>query len=157
GSPHVASVKYLGRQFLQNRVDVTGADCASSILLPSGESLWIFGDTVEGPFRSIRKLDLSRLRSSTAAIVAPQNSSAGIKQFQVLTDSSGKRARQVVPFLDGEDPAKIRLWPIHGIVAGRYIYLFYHRIILLDGVDVFTNFQLNGMGIAKTEIEKLQF
>ena len=52
----VASVRYLGNQFLKNKVDVTGADGATSFVLPSKESLWMFGDTVEGPFKTIRGL-----------------------------------------------------------------------------------------------------
>src|SRR4051812_19378180 len=46
----VKSVRYLGEQFRMNQVGITGADGATSIVLPSGESLWMFGDTVEGPF-----------------------------------------------------------------------------------------------------------
>src|SRR4051812_20135935 len=63
-SSHVASVRCLGPQFLENSVGVTGADCASSIHLPSGDALWIFGDTVEGPFESIRKVNLTPLWSN---------------------------------------------------------------------------------------------
>ena len=54
----VASVRNLGNQFLSNSVGVTGADGATSLVLPTGESLWVFGDTVEGPFETIRGLDL---------------------------------------------------------------------------------------------------
>ena len=37
------------------------------------------------------------------------------------------------------------------------MYLFYHRITLLNNVDVFSNFQLDGMGIARAELGKLNF
>jgi hypothetical protein len=156
-SPLVAAVRNLGSQFLDNRVGITGADGATSLLLPSGESLWLFGDTVEGPFDSIRKLELTGLRSNTAAIVPKQDVSQGIKEFVFLADESERRPRQIVPFADDEDPAVHRIWPIHGVTAGRHIFVFYHRITLLKGVDVFTNFQLDGMGIARAEIDKFNF
>jgi hypothetical protein len=153
----VASVKDLGSQFLENRVGITGADGATSTVLNSGDSLWVFGDTVEGRFESIRGLDLSRLRSNTAAVVPRQNASQEIKNFRFLSDDAGTRPRQIVPFAADEDPAKHRIWPIHGIAVGDHVYLFYHRITLLKGVDVFTNFQLDGMGIARADADKLDF
>src|SRR5690242_12878856 len=61
GTSLIASVRNLGPQFVPNPVGITGLDGATSIRLPSKESLWLFGDTVEGPFESIRKLDLTNL------------------------------------------------------------------------------------------------
>jgi hypothetical protein len=153
----IDSAKHLGSQFLGNRVGITGMDGATSTLLPSGESLWLFGDTVEGPFESIRKLDLKGLRSSTAAVVPQQDASHGIKQFRFLADETGRRPRQIVPFARDEDPAIHRIWPMHGITVGQHVYLFYHRITLLKGVDVFVNFQLDGMGIARADVSELSF
>jgi hypothetical protein len=153
----VAAVRNLGSQFLDNRVGITGADGATSLVLPSGDSLWMFGDTVEGPFESIRKLELTGLRSNTAAIVRKQNVSDGIREFSFLADESGKRPRQVVPFAGDEDPAIHRIWPIHGVTVGHNIFVLYHRITLLKGVDVFLNFQLDGMGIARAEVGKYNF
>jgi hypothetical protein len=153
----VPSVRYLGNQFLGNEVGITGADGATSTVLPSGDSLWLFGDTVEGPFKSIRRLDLTRLRSNTGAIVPKQDASHGIKNFRFLSDEGAKRPRQIVPFAPDEDPAVNRIWPIHGVTIGPNIYVFYHRITLLKGVDVFINFQLDGMGIARADSGDLQF
>jgi len=153
----VASVRYLGNQFLGNKVDVTGADGATSTVLPSGEAVWIFGDTVEGPFKTIRGLDLTSLRSNTGAIVPQQDASRGIAEFRFLTTEDGKRPRQMVPFAAGEDPARVRIWAIHGLSVGHEVYLFYHRISLLEGVDVFENFKLDGMGIARADANELQF
>jgi hypothetical protein len=153
----VASVRYLGNQFLDNRVRVTGADGATSTALPSGESLWVFGDTIEGPFKSIHGLDLTRFRSNTAAIAPQQNAANGIKRFRFLAEPDGKRPRQIVPFAPDEDPAVHRVWAIHGVCLRKRIYLFYHRITLLKGVDVFVNFQLDGMGIARADTDDLQF
>jgi len=62
-----------------------------------------------------------------------------------------------VPFASDEDPAVNRVWPIHGVAVGPHLYLFYHRISLLKGVDVFTNFQLDGMGIARANVADLKF
>ena len=50
-----------------------------------------------------------------------------------------------------------RVWAIHGLCVNDAIYLFYHRITLLKGVDVFANFQLDGMGIARGEIDNFEF
>jgi hypothetical protein len=153
----VASVRNLGNQFLKNKVGVTGADGATSTILPSGDSLWMFGDTVEGPFKTIRGLDLTSLRSNTGAIVPRQNTSQGIANFRFLSDESGKRPRQIVPFATDENPAKHRIWAIHGLSVGQHVYLFYHRITLLEGVDVFVNFKLDGMGVARADASDLQF
>lgn len=153
----IESVKLLGNQFLENKVGVTGADGATSIVLPSGDSLWMFGDTVEGPFKSIRGLDLTNLRSNTGAIVPKQDLSQGIKNFHFLADDTGKRPRQPVPFAADENPAVNRIWAIHGVAFDSQLYLFYHRITLLKNVDVFVDFQLDGMGIAKANTNELTF
>jgi hypothetical protein len=153
----VGSVRHLGNQFLENEVGVTGADGATSTVLPSGDSLWLFGDTVEGAFKSIRGLDLTRLRSNTGAIVPKQDASHGIKNVRFLSDESSKRPRQIVPFAFDEDPVVNRIWAIHGVTLGRNVYVFYHRITLLKGVDVFINFQLDGMGIARADVGDLRF
>jgi hypothetical protein len=62
-----------------------------------------------------------------------------------------------VPFAPDEDPAKRRVWAIHGLCIAEQIYLFYHLITLLKGVDVFVNFQLDGMGIARADVRDFQF
>lgn len=156
-SSRIASVRNLGKQFLENPLGVTGTDCASSLLLPAGDSLWIFGDTVEGEFESIRKLDLTNLRSNTAARTPRQDLSRGIQEFQFLADSTGKRPRQIVPFAADEDPSRHRIWAVHGLTLDRTLYLYYHRITLLKGVDVFANFKLDGMGIAKGAVDEFEF
>ena len=153
----VESARYLGSQFLNNLLGVTGMDGATSIVLPGDRSLWVFGDTVEEPFESIHGLDLSRLRSNTATIVPRQDVSAGIHRFKLLTAPGGKQPRQIVPFTANEDPSVHRVWAIHGICVGQRVYLFYHRITLLKGVDVFANFQLDGMGIAHADVRDLRF
>src|SRR4051812_44441139 len=153
----IAAVRSIGNQFLDNRVGVTGADGATSTVLPSGDSLWMFGDTVEGPFKSIRGLDLTKLRSNTGAIVSKQDALQGISNFRFLADETGKRPRQLVPFAAHDNPAVNRIWAIHGIAVDSQVYLFYHRITLLKNVDVFVNFQLDGMGIAKADASNLVF
>jgi hypothetical protein len=153
----VSSVRLLGKQFLNNSINVTGLDGATSVQLPTGDALWMFGDTVEGPFKSIRDLDLSQLCSNTAAIVPRQDVSRGIKDFHFLVQPDGKRPRQPLPFAPDEDRAVQRVWPIHGVCVGKQVFVFYHRITLLKGVDVFVNFQLDGMGIARAPIGDLEF
>jgi hypothetical protein len=152
-----ASVRYLGKQFQENAVNVTGCDGATSIKLPSGDALWLFGDTVEGPFTSIRTVDLKDKLSNTGAIVPTQDATNGIKQFHFLTQTDGRRPRQIIPFAADEDPAKQRLWPMSGACVGKHVYVFYHRITLIDGVNIFDNFQLDGMGLARANTDDLQF
>jgi hypothetical protein len=156
-SGDVASVRLLGNQFGDNAVNVTGQDAATSILLPNCESLWVFGDTVEGAFESIRGLPLADKLSNTGAIVPRQDVSSGIREFRFITTDDGKRARQLIPYQDGEDPSEVRLWPIHGTCVGDEVFVFYHRISLLPGVDVFDNFKLEGMGIARAKIGQWKF
>ena len=95
--PLVESVRYLGKQFQNNSVNVTGLDGATSTKLPRGDALWVFGDTVEGPFTSIATVDLKDKLSNTAAVVPAQDAADGIKQFQFLTQPDGKRPRQIIP------------------------------------------------------------
>jgi hypothetical protein len=151
------SVRIMGNQFLDNKVGVTGADGATSTILPSGDSLWIFGDTIEGPFKTVHNLELTGFRSNTAAIVPKQDASQGIQRFSFLTDMNGKRPRQIVPFASDENPTMHRVWAIHGVCLHQQIYLYYHRITLLKGVDVFINFKLDGMGIARAKVNDLDF
>lgn len=153
----IAAVRFLGEQFLGNQLNITGLDGATSTPLPSGDALWMFGDTVEGPFESIRKVDLSGLRSNVGALVPTQNAKEGIKKFNFLREADSQRPRQLIPFAEDENPATHRIWPIHGVCVGQAVYLFYHRITLLKGVDVFENFQLDGMGIARADVSKLEF
>jgi hypothetical protein len=89
--------------------------------------------------------------------VPPQDAKDGIKKFRFLAERNEKRPRQLIPFAADEDPAKNRIWAIHGVCVGENIYLFYHRISLLKGVDVFENFQLDGMGIARAKVAELEF
>ncbi|MCA9258348.1 MAG: DUF4185 domain-containing protein [Planctomycetales bacterium] len=156
-SPHVESVRNLGDQFLDNSVNVTGADGATSLELSDAASLWVFGDTVEGPFETIRGLDLTHLRSNTAAIVPRQPAAQGIGEFHFLATADGKRPRQLIPYEADESPSLHRIWGVHGLQHGQNVFLFYHRISLLPDVDVFANFRLDGMGVARSNVDELQF
>lgn len=60
-SQFVASVRDLGTQFLDNDVDITGQDAVTSVALADGSTFWIFGDTIEGPFDSIRGFELTEV------------------------------------------------------------------------------------------------
>jgi Domain of unknown function (DUF4185) len=153
----VESVRNLGSQFQENEVGATGFDGATSTPLPGGSALWMFGDTIEGPFKSIRGLSLADKLSNSAAIVPSQDASQGIRNFHFLAQPVAKKPRQLVPFTPDENPAVHRVWPMHGVCIGEYIYLFYHRISLIEGVDVFDNFKLDGMGIARAKTSDLVF
>ncbi len=155
-APIVQAVRDLGIQFQPNHVDITGQDGAASIVLGGGRSFWIFGDSVEGAFESVHDIDLGAVFSSTASIVPDQNPADGIRDFRYLTADDG-RARQIVPFEDDEPPARFRIWPIHGIVVGDRIYLYYHKIELLPVVTVIQHFELAGMGLARADTAAFEF
>ncbi|MBZ2194877.1 DUF4185 domain-containing protein [Occultella gossypii] len=148
-SPLVASVRDLGVQFLKNDVDITGQDAVSSVELSDGTTFWIFGDTIEGPFDSIRGFELTEVLSNTGAIVPLQDISSGVQEFRYLTEPDGTRARQLIRFIPPEHKARQRLWAIHGAQVGEQLYLYYHRITMDPEVDVFETFVLDGMGVAK--------
>jgi Domain of unknown function (DUF4185) len=146
--PLVESVRDLGVQFLDNDVNATGFDCASSIPMPGDRSLWIFGDTVEGPFETIRHYPLADVLSGTGGIVPLQDISGGVHGLEFLTSPDG-RPRQLLPFITPEDKAKQRLWAIHGSHVGGRLWLYYHKITMDPELDVFEAFTLDGMGLAR--------
>ena len=152
-SPLVASVRDLGVQFLDNDVDISGQDAVTSVELPNDETFWIFGDTLEGPFETVRYLSLTEVLSNTGAIVPKQDISDGIKEFTYLTEPDGKRARQLIAFEPPEHKSTQRLWAIHGTHQDGALYLYYHRITMDQKLDVFETFQLDGMGIAKADAD----
>ncbi len=157
--PVVESARYLGIQFRDNNVDISGQDAATSIVLPGGnESFWIFGDTVEGPFpESLHDFDLTDVLSNTASIIPFQDAADGLQRFEYIKTADGKRARQLIKHHDDENPTIHRLWGIHGICVEDQIYLFYHKITMLPETSVFDDFKLNGMGIAKAKIGTYDF
>ncbi len=147
----------MGPLFQPNAHNITGQDGATSIPLPAGGALWLFGDTIEGEFRSIRGLSLADKLSNTAAVVPAQRARQGLTPFNFLTTTDSQRPREVIPFHSDESRAKERLWPMHGTCVGEHIFVFYHRISLLPGVDVFENFKLEGMGLARARIGEWRF
>jgi len=155
--PICASVRDLGLQFLDNPLRITGQDGATSTQLPNGDALWLFGDTIEGPFESIRNHNLTEVLSNTGSVVPAQDVSQGIKNFEYLKSTDSSRPRQVIEFDENEDKAKHRLWPIHSVCVGSNVYAFYHKITMDPEVDVFETFELDGMGIARARIGDFRF
>lgn len=153
----VARARLVGNLFADNRFNITGQDAATSLVLPEGDALWVFGDTIEGPFESIRNLDLADKLSNTAALVPPQDASSGLAKYRFLASPDGKRPLQIVPFNANEAPGTHRIWPMHGLATASGTYLYYHRIALKPGVDVFQDFSLEGMGLARAAPGEFQF
>ena len=151
------SVREVGPLFRKNPLSITGQDGATSCVLPNGKSLWLFGDTVEGPFESIRNHDLTEVLSNTAAIVPRQAYSEGIREFSFLRSADASRARQVIKFAPNEDKSRHRLWPIHSICVKARVYAFYHKITMDPERDVFDTFELDGMGIARAQVKDFRF
>lgn len=150
----VASVRDLGIQFADNDLDITGQDAVSSVALADGATFWIFGDTIEGPFESIRGFELTEVLSNTGALVPHQDLSAGVGQFEYLAtprrgNTERPRARQLIEFIAPEHKARQRLWAIHGAQVSDQLYLYYHKITMDPTRDVFETFVLDGMGVAK--------
>lgn len=158
--PLVASVRDLGEQFMDNEFNITGHDCASSITLPGDRTFWIFGDTVEGEFETIRYHPLTDVLSGTGAIVPLQDLSNGVKDFQYLLDDTGRRPRQLLSWIPPEDKARQRLWAVHGTWVNGHLYLYYHKVTMDPVKDVFEAFVLEGMGLARGDddfrFERLQ-
>jgi hypothetical protein len=155
--PLVESVRDLGLQFLDNDVNITGQDGITSILLPGDKTIWIFGDTIEGPFDTIRYHPLADVLSNTGAIVPLQDLSDGVREFEHLRLPDGKRPRQLISFLPHEDKATHRLWAIHGACVRDSLYLFYHKITMDPVKDVFEAFTINGMGVARSDLKRFEF
>ena len=157
GPPQIAEVRPLGKLFQPNPVNITGQDAATSIPLASGDALWLFGDTIEGPFNSIRGLTLADKLSNTAALVPAQEAVHGLRRFSFFASADGRRPREVLEYIPPEERSRQRLWPMHGVGVGDQVYVYYHRISLLPGVDVFENFKLEGMGLAQARIGQWKF
>lgn len=153
----VQSVRDLGVQFRSNDVNITGQDGATSTLLPDGRSLWIFGDTIEGPFETIRYHPLDDVLSNTGSLIPQQNISDGIKQFDYLKTADNLRPRQLLKFLPHEDKSLHRVWAVHGVCVQDSIYLYYHKITMDPVLDVFEAITLDGMGIARSNLETFEF
>jgi hypothetical protein len=145
----VASVRDLGVQFAGNEADITGQDAVSSIELPGNETFWVFGDSVEGPFDTIRGFELTDVLSNTGAVVPLHDLSDGVRTFRYLTEAPGGRARQLIAFIPPEHRSTQRLWAIHGAHVDGHLYLYYHRITMDPALDVFETFTLDGMGVAR--------
>lgn len=148
--PLVESVRDLGTQFLANDVDATGFDCASSIPLPGGRTFWIFGDTVEGPFETIRNHPLADVLSGTGGLVPVHDISDGVRGLEFLKSPDG-RARQLLRFIAPEDKARQRLWAVHGAYVAGGLHVFYHKVTMDPELDVFESFTLDGMGLARAD------
>jgi len=155
--PICLSVRDLGVQFLDNPLHITGQDGATSTRLPNGDAIWLFGDTIEGPFETVRGLDLTEVVSNTASIVPAQDVTQGIKKFEYLKTTAGNRPRQMIEFDTSENKATHRLWPIHSVCVNDTIYVYYHKITMDPERDVFETFTLNGMGIARAQVGEYRF
>ena len=156
-SSRVEAVRLLGRQFRNNSVNVTGQDAATSIVLASDGALMAIRRHSGRALRIHPRLTTRRQAFKHRRFVPPQDTSKGIQRFVFITSDDGQRARQLISYVEGEAPAAQRLWPIHGTCVGDQTYVFYHRISLIPGVDVFDNFKLDGMGIARGKVGEWKF
>jgi len=154
--PIVASVRDLGLQFLNNDVHIAGHDGASSVLLPDGRSLWLFGDSILGQRREGDTLDFVSMLTGSAAVVPQQDVSQGIRSFDYLKNPNGV-AREPVAHVEGEEPILQRLWAVHGVCVGCDVFVFYHIIHLSWREGAYQSFSAEGMGIARGRFDNLRF
>lgn len=110
-----------------NRAHIVGQDEAYSISL--GKSvMWLYGDTFYGRRLPDGKPDVQGAVSNTAALSTDLNAADGIDMVPLVDAKDNPRA--VLPYAEGEDIEKLRLWPGHGIELGGKIFLYYSLIEL---------------------------
>jgi hypothetical protein len=149
-SPFAGYLCDLGRD---NTVDVIGHDVAVSVELPTGDVLFLFGDTWIGGVEQGRRV-IGDQRTATAAIL-PAGAKICDAPLQYLLDSSGQ-PRQLIPLRPGDDPHMIAHWPVDAYVYGDQVWLLYRRINRGTSVDELA-FEVEGTGFAVADLGDLIF
>ena len=156
-SNQIEQVRSLGIQFAENDANIKGHDGSTSILLPGDKTLWMFGDTIEVPVEELPHSSIEGTCSNTAAIVPLQDISHGVRQYSYFKTEDGQHPRQLIPLFPAEHPVRKRLWAIHGVYHEGKIYLYYHEITLDMARNVYDTFKVDGMGVARGDVNTFQF
>lgn len=160
----VRDVQDLGTQFTNNPYQVVGMDGAYSI--PTGnKSLWFFGDTLIGERTAGESLwypggekigpgnmagtgKIKEMLTNSALLVSSGEGIKPLQEFNFITQNK-TRLKQLIPYMDYEDPDQYRIWCLNGIQLKDELYLFYQKVEMLGEDDILpVNFKIIGSGLA---------
>src|SRR4051812_21452774 len=161
----IQSTRDLGPQFAQNPHRMIGQDGAFSIPLPTGETLWFFGDTLIGkriPGHSLWVRDgkfvghaemtgrgsIEHMYNNTGLLLRDKTGSKVLHDFTYLTNPDGS-LKTLLPLEGDEHPDWDRIWCQHGIAIDDGVYLSFIKVKMLDVVGPFpVMFDIVGSGLA---------
>jgi len=145
--------------FAPSRLDsVIGQDGVCSIDFDDNITLWTFGDTITGTWKS----DKGRIETDNSDAVIDgmlPNSIAWTEKISVnnykdisfsFYKKNGK-VKQFIKYNKDEDPLKHRLWALDGFRYKDRVYVFYVHIYVPDHTQ-FLNFEVLYTGIARWDI-----
>ncbi len=132
--------------------NILGQDGVTPIPVSASVYMWTFGDTVLGTRRAGAGANASfeesaniseMLTNSLAFTEAPNRENIGRLKFTFLKKNG--KVCQFINYKKGEDPKRVRLWPVDGLRSGDKIYVYYY-IIKNDDKNV--PFYLGAVGLA---------
>ncbi len=139
----------------------TGADVASSLVIPGNRVLWIFGDTWIGDVRDNRHLNATLVNNSLAVHAYDPNHPGKAAAAQDLNfywgplDQSGKPTAWIKP--EGRGEPKCWYWPTGGavVISGpdrdHRLALFLILLTKKQGPDSVWGFECIGSAVALIE------
>ncbi len=122
----------------------------------TGGMLWTFGDTILGTWT--REISVNstfekdaRMEGmlSNSCAMTEKATSENVNSLHFIFHRKNGRVAQCIPHLPGEDPARVRLWPVDGIVYGGTIYVYYMKIGVIQNSALAMPFVFMGMGLAE--------
>lgn len=137
---------------------VLGQDGVTPMAVSADLTAWTFGDTILGSWKGAvsteatfsERADVTDMISNSLAFTERITES----NIGALIFSYHRKNGRVVPFLPahpGEDPRRVRLWPVDGIRLGDRLYIYYMKIAVTDPGNPF-GFVLTGTGLARWDI-----
>ena len=160
----VQDVQDLGTQVTNNPYSVVGMDGAYSI--PTGnKTLWFFGDTLIGeriageslwypggerigPGNMAGTGKIKEMLTNSALLVPSGKGTNPLQEFNFITNDNMK-LKQLIPYMDDEDPDQYRIWCMNGIQLKDKLYLYYQKVEMLGEGDILpVNFKIIGSGLA---------
>jgi hypothetical protein len=145
--------------FGQSRLaSVLGQDGVTPMQFSEDITTWTFGDTILGAWKGevstaatfSEKTNITDMISNSLAFTERITET----NIGTLTFSYNRQNGQVAPFLPaqaGEDPRRVRLWPVDGVRLGNRLYVFYMKIAVTEPGNPF-GFVLTGTGLARWDI-----
>lgn len=112
------------------------------------ESLWYPGGEKIGPGSMAGTGKIEEMLTNTALLVPVGTGIKTLQDFNFILSNSF-RLKQLIPYLDEEDPELYRIWCLHGTQIDEKIYLYYQKVEMLGEGDVLpVNFKVIGSGLA---------